>query len=84
MLTGTAGSGAKTAFDDITAANHHMKFQVVMETATSGTDGGSGHSCYLFYTLISRFDLAFGYNQNTDANGLDDFDQRDYIDGFWL
>ncbi len=80
MLTGTAGSGAKTAFDDITLTNHPYEVSGGHETATSGTDGGSGSLSVIYFTpSLAGLDLAFGYNQNTDANGLDDSEFKDTI-----
>ena len=81
MFTGTAGSGAKTAFDDIELNNHPYVVSGGHETSTSGSEGGL--NLIYFTPSFGGLDLAFGYNKNTDNLGLDNSEFNDtYSVGF--
>lgn len=81
MLIGTAGSGAKTAYDGITLNNHPYEISDGHETSTSGSEDGL--NLIYFTPSFAGLDLAFGYNKNTDNLGLDNSEFNDtYSVGF--
>ena len=75
MLTGKTGSGAKTAFDGVTLTNHSYTVSDGHTTTTSGSEGGM--NIIYFTPSFGGLDLAFGYNQNTDGNGLSNSEFQD-------
>lgn len=81
MLIGTAGSGAKTAYDGSVLSNHTYAISDGHKTSTSGSEDGL--NLIYFTPSFAGLDLAFGYNKNTDNLGLDNSEFNDtYSVGF--